>query len=40
MVIQPERKLILDHFKQVLIYNGVARIEIEPLVPIKIIEQP
>jgi hypothetical protein len=40
MVIQPERKLILDHFKQVLIYNGIARIEIEPLVPIKIIEQP
>lgn len=40
MVIQPERKLILDHFKQVLIYNGVARIDIEPLVPIKIIEQP
>lgn len=39
MVIQPERKLILDAFKTVLIYNGVARINIEPLVPIKIIQQ-
>ena len=40
MVIMPERKLILDAFKQVLIYNGIARVQIEPLVPIKIIEQP
>lgn len=39
MVIKPERKLILDAFKQVLIYNGVGRIGIEPLVPIKIIEE-
>ena len=40
MVIMPERKLILDAFKQVLIFNGVARIDIEPLIPIKIIEAP
>jgi hypothetical protein len=39
MVIKPERKLILDAFKEVLIYNGVVRIDIEPLVPIKIIEE-
>ena len=39
MVIKPERKLILDAFKQVLVYNGVARIDIEPIVPIKIIQQ-
>jgi len=39
MVIKPERKLILDAFKQVLIYNGVGRISIEPLVPIKIIQE-
>jgi len=39
MVIRPERKLILDAFKEVLIYNGIPRVEIEPLVPIKI-EQP
>lgn len=38
MVIKPERKLILDHFKQVLVYNGIARAEIEELVPIKIVE--
>lgn len=38
MVIRPERKLILDAFKAVLIYNGVARVEIETLVPIKIIQ--
>lgn len=40
MVIRPERKLILDHFKQVLIFNGVVRVDIEELVPIKIIEEP
>jgi hypothetical protein len=40
MVIQPERKLILDAFKEVLVYNGVARVSIEELTPIKIIEQP
>lgn len=39
MVIKPERKLVLDSFKHVLVYNGVARVEIEPIVPIKIIEQ-
>lgn len=39
MVIQPERKLILDAFKEVLIYNGVSRVSIEQLTPIKIIEQ-
>ena len=39
MVIKPERKLILDAFKQVLVYNGVARVDIEPIVPIKIIQQ-
>lgn len=38
MVIKPERKLILDAFKQVLIYNGISRVDIEPLTPIKIIE--
>jgi hypothetical protein len=38
MVIRPERKLILDAFKAVLIYNGVPKVEIEALVPIKIIE--
>lgn len=39
MVIKPERKLILDAFKQVLIYNGINRVSIDPLVPIKIIEE-
>ena len=39
MVIKPERKLILDAFKEVLVYNGVARASIEPIVPIKIIQQ-
>jgi len=38
MVIKPERKLILDAFREVLIYNGVSRVSIEPLVPIKIIQ--
>lgn len=36
MVIRPERKLLLDAYKEVLIYNGVPRVQIEPLVPIKI----
>ena len=40
MVIKPERKLILDAFREVLAYNGVIRVDIEPQVPIKIIEQP
>jgi hypothetical protein len=39
MVIRPERKLILDAFKEVLIYNGIAKIDIEELTPIKIIEE-
>ena len=39
MVIRPERKLILDAFKEVLIFNGVPRISIEELTPIKIIEE-
>lgn len=39
MVIQPERKLIFDTFKEVLIFNGVLNMSIEPVVPIKIIEQ-
>lgn len=34
MVIRPERKLILDAFKEILIYNGISRIEIEELKPI------
>jgi hypothetical protein len=38
MVIKPERKLVLDAFKQVLVYNGVARVDIEEIVPIKIIQ--
>ena len=38
MVVQPERKLIFDAFRDVLIYNGISRVSIEPLVPIKIIE--
>lgn len=38
MVIRPERKLILDAFKEVLIYNGVVRISIEELSPIKPVE--
>lgn len=36
MVIRPERKLLLDAYKEILIYNGVPRVQIEPLVPIKI----
>lgn len=38
MVIKPERKLILDAFKDVLVYNGLTRVDIEPLVPIKIVQ--
>lgn len=37
MVIKPERKLIMDHFKMVFIFNGVLRAGIEELVPIKIV---
>lgn len=39
MVIRSERKLILDAFKEVLIYNGIAKFDIEKLEPIKIIEE-
>lgn len=39
MVIQPERKLIFNYFREVLVYNGVINVKIEPLVPIKIIEE-
>jgi hypothetical protein len=39
MVIKPERKLILDAFKAVLVFNGVVRVQIEPSTPIKIITQ-
>lgn len=38
-VIKPERKLILDAFKRVLIYNGIVNVSIEEITPIKIIEQ-
>lgn len=37
LVIKPERKLILDAFKEVLIYNGVSKVTVEELNPIKII---
>jgi hypothetical protein len=40
MVIRPERKLILDAFKEVLIYNGVTRISIEELTPINVDNTP
>lgn len=38
LVIKPERKLILDAFKEVLVYNGVIRVNVEDLNPIKIIQ--
>ncbi len=38
LVIKPERKLILDAFKEVLIYNGVARVNVDELNPIKIVQ--
>jgi hypothetical protein len=38
MVIRPERKLILDAFKQVLVYNGLSRVNIEPIIPIKVVQ--
>ena len=38
MVIKPERKLILDHFREVLIYNGVNNGNIQELTPIKIVQ--
>lgn len=38
MVIKPERKIILDAFKEVLIYNGVGRVSVEELTPIQIVQ--
>lgn len=38
MVIRPERKQILDAFKEVLIYNGVVRVKVDEIEPIKTIE--
>lgn len=35
MVIRPERKLVLDSFKEVLIYNGVSKVSIEEIELIK-----
>lgn len=39
LVIRPERKLILDAFKSILVYNGVSRVDIEEMVPIEIVEE-
>jgi hypothetical protein len=39
IVIKPERKMILDAFKEVLIYNGVSRVKVEEITPIKIINE-
>jgi hypothetical protein len=39
LVIRPERKLILDAFKSILIYNGVSKADIEEMVPIEIVEE-
>jgi hypothetical protein len=39
LVIKPERKKVLDYFREVLVYNGISRIDIEELVPIEIIEE-
>jgi hypothetical protein len=39
LVIRPERKLILDAFRSILVYNGVSKADIEELVPIEIIEE-
>jgi hypothetical protein len=39
LVIRPERKLILDAFKSILVYNGVSKFDIEEMVPIEIIEE-
>lgn len=38
MVVKPERKLVLDAFKEVLIFNGVNRVSIEELTPIQIVQ--
>ncbi len=34
MVITPERKLLLDHFNAVFLFNGITNARIEPLIPI------
>jgi len=39
MVIKPERKLVLDAFKEVLVYNGVIRTDIEPIIPVEAQQQ-
>jgi hypothetical protein len=39
MVIKPERKMILDAFKDVLVFNGIGRMSVEELTPIKIVEE-
>lgn len=38
MVIKPERKIVLDAFKEVLIFNGVNRLSVEELTPIQIVQ--
>ena len=38
MVIKPERKIVLDAFKEVLIFNGVNRVSVEELTPIQIVQ--
>jgi hypothetical protein len=38
LVIRPERKLILDAFKSILVYNGVSKFDIEEMVPIEIVD--
>ena len=38
MVIKPERKIVLDSFKEVLIFNGVNRLSVEELTPIQIVQ--
>jgi hypothetical protein len=39
LVIRPERKLILDAFRSVMVYNGVTKFDIEEMVPIEIVEE-
>jgi hypothetical protein len=35
----PERKKVLDYFKEILVYNGISKVDIEELTPIEIIEE-
>ncbi len=37
MVIKPNRKVILDSFKEVLVYNGIMRIKVDEISPIEVI---